>query len=156
MRAYFEIYEFFWYQKNKSILKDIIPLLYFWYKSYGLSYDNLQELIQERGLILTNSEIDKYLTYVFKMKKYIPQEPVLKPNLIIKKIQYKIKNKFAYLLVDQTGMTYDFVLINDREDKLAQQFFLYSLDLNGLPPKINTLIANRLSKKELNQDIELF
>ena len=77
-------------------------------------------------------------------------------NLIIKKIQYKIKNKFAYLLVDQTGMTYDFVLINDREDKLAQQFFLYSLDLNGLPPKINTLIANRLSKKELNQDIELF
>ncbi|STX29941.1 transposase [Legionella beliardensis] len=156
MRAYFEIYDFFWYQTNKRILRYISPLLYFWYKTYGLSYANLQELIQERGLIINDSQLDKYLTYVFRMKKYIPREPVLKPNLAIKKIPHKIKSKFAYVLVDQTGLTYDFFLINESEDKLAQQFFLDSLDLNGLPPKINTLVAQRVAKKELNQDIDLF
>ncbi|WP_131779606.1 IS6 family transposase [Legionella bozemanae] len=142
-----------WYLKNKDVIKYALPTVMFW-RGLSLSYSNLLELSDERGLELAGFNLYRVSDYYRKnqLEKLTPKKLVVKNQLTMKKIEHKIKKKWLYLLVDSKEIVYDFFFLETPSDEIAKQFFEQSLDLNGLPPKINSLILDLPKKFQAKYD----
>ncbi|MCE0724028.1 hypothetical protein LWH96_12410 [Legionella sp. 9fVS26] len=136
-----------WYLKNRGVIKYVLPTVVFW-RGLSLSYSNLLELSDERGIKLTDYSLDNVSDYYRKnqLEKLTPKKTVDKNQLTMKKIEHKIKKKWLYLLVDSNETVYDFLFLETPNEEKAKQFFEQSLDSNSLPPKINLLTLD-LPKK---------
>jgi IS6 family transposase len=92
-------------------LPEIILLNVRWYCRYALSYRNLEEMMQERGIEVDHSTINRWvLKYAPELDKRI--RPHLKPtndSWRVDKTYIKIKGvwKYLYRAVDSAGNTLD-------------------------------------------------
>ena len=106
---------------------EIILLNVRWYCSYGLSYRNLVEMMEERGLDLAHTTIMRWVhEYAPQIDKKI--RPYLKrtcDSWRVDETYIKVKGKWTYLYraVDKEGNTLDFLLRAKRDAKAASRFF---------------------------------
>jgi len=103
-----------------------------WYLRYSLSYRDLMEMMQERGLEIIHTTIYRWIQhYAPELEKRV--KPFLKtPNgsWRIDETYIKIKGKWHYLYraVDKFGNTIDFYLSKTRNAKAAKRFLVKALN----------------------------
>lgn len=118
-----------------------------WYCNYGISYRNLEEMLDERGVDVDHTTIyrwvQRYAPEMEKRLRWYWKRPGISRSWRLDETYVKVKGKWAYLYqaVDKGGDTIDFHLSATRNAKAAKRFL--SKALIGLkewqtPLKINT------------------
>ncbi|MDD9304797.1 MAG: IS6 family transposase [Desulfobacter sp.] len=146
--------------------KEIILLNVRWYLRYQLSYRNLEEMMQERGLSVDHSTIYRWVQrYAPEMekrsRKYLRQS---NDSYRIDETYIKVRGKMKYLYraVDSRGNTIDFLLRSRRNMESAKRFFkkmlrasnssrprVLSVDGNpAYPPAVKALKEKKLLNKD--------
>ena len=117
--------------KWRHFQADIILLCVRWYLRYSLSYRDLEEIMQERGLQVDHTTIYRW------GKPYAPElERRCRPHLKgandswrVDETYIKVKKVWMYLYraVDSDGKTLDFFLSPTRDGEAAKRFFVKTL-----------------------------
>ncbi|MBE9183018.1 IS6 family transposase [Oculatella sp. LEGE 06141] len=108
-------------------MPEIILLNVRWYCRYSLSYRDLEEMMQERGVAVDHSTINRWvLKFAPEIDKRI--RPFLNPTndswrVDETYIEVKSEWKYLYRAVDSEGNTLDFMLSAKRDGKAAARFF---------------------------------
>jgi len=113
--------------KWKHYQSDIIILCIRWYLKYPLSYRNLQDMMEERGLFINHTTIYRWVieyspTLNRRLRKHLKKTS---DSWRVDETYLKVKGKWTYLYraVDQNGDTIDFWLSRKRDRKAAKKFF---------------------------------
>ncbi|HZF41641.1 MAG TPA: IS6 family transposase [Blastocatellia bacterium] len=127
---------------------EIILLCVRWYLRYALSYRDLEEMMNERGLSVDHTTIYRWV------QRYAPElekrsRPHLRPtndSYRVDETYIKIKGKWYYLYraVDSTGQTIDFMLSAKRDTRAAKRFFRKMLKVpKHQSPRVINVDQNR-------------
>jgi transposase-like protein len=147
--------------KWRHFQAEIILLCVRWYRRYALSYRDLEEMMQERGLHVDHTTIYRWVQhYAPELEKRC--RPLLKTtndSWRVDETYIKVKKEWMYLYraVDSKGKTLDFWLSPTRDGEAAKRFFVKTLaashtteprvinvDKNAAYPKaFNTLHAEK-------------
>jgi putative transposase len=143
--------------KGAHFVKDIILTCVRWYVAYPLSYRQVEELMQERGVSIDHATINRWVV------KYSPQleeafhrrkRPVWL-SWRVDETYLKIKGHWYYLYraVDKTGQTIDFLLTAQRDEPAARRFLTKAIRRHGVPEKttIDGSEANAAAIREYNE-----
>jgi transposase-like protein len=129
--------------KWKQFRSEIILLCVRWYLRYSLTYRDVTEIMEERGLKMAHTTIMRWV------HEYSPElDKRTRPHLQktgdswrVDETYIKIKGKWNYLYraVDKEGDTIDFYLSVHRDQLAAARFFKKALgaDHNEVPRVIN-------------------
>jgi putative transposase len=126
--------------KGVHFAKDIILTCVRWYLAYPLSYRQVEELMQERGVAVDHATINRWVL------KYSPQleaafhrqkRPVW-PSWRMDETYIRVRGHWHYLYraVDKTGQTIDFLLTEERDERGARHFLTKAIRRHGAPEKI--------------------
>lgn len=113
--------------KWRHFLPEIILLNVRWYCRYSLSYRDLEGMMQERGVAVDHSTINRWVLKVApELDKRLRRH--LKPtndSWRVDETYIKVKGvwKYLYRAVDSEGNTLDFLLSAKRDGKAAARFF---------------------------------
>ena len=129
--------------KNLHFSGELIIGCIRWYLKYPISYRNLEEMIQERGV-----EVD-YTTIYRWVQKYVPElhkrirwySQVYSGSWRIDETYIKVKGKWKYLYraINKYGKTIDFILLHRRDKDAAKRFLKKALKSSKSKPyRINT------------------
>ena len=121
--------------KGAHFQQDIILTCVRWYVAYPLSYRHLEEMMEERGVRVDHSTVQRWVV------KYTPQ---LEETFERKKrsvgsswrldetyIKVKGQRKYLYRAVDKSGQTIDFMLTARRDEKAARRFLNKAIRRQG-------------------------
>jgi len=127
--------------KGTHFPKCVILQAMFWYLRYSLSYRDIEELMEERGVHVDHSTVQRWVvkfvplleTELRKRKKTIGTSWRMDETYI------KIKGRWHYLYraVDKENNTIEFLLTQKRDQKSAKKFLIKAISNNGLPEKVN-------------------
>jgi len=118
-----------------------------WYCKYGLSYRDLEEMMEERGVDVDHTTIYRWVQhYAPEMEKRLRwhYRPTLFGNTWhIDETYVKVKGQWKYLYraITKDGQTIDFYLSPTRSTAMAQRFLckaLKKMKSEGGPDVINT------------------
>ena len=140
---------------------DVILVCIRWYAAYPLSYRHLEEIMQERGVFVDHSSINRWairflplLEKVFRRHK----RPV-GSSWRMDETYIKVKGvwKYLYRAVDKEGKTVDFLLTARRDKAAAMRFFDKAMKANGVPEKVtmDKSGANKAAMDGINQDRDM-
>jgi len=108
---------------------------------FSLSYRDIEELCEIRGIILDHSTIQRWVIRFIPMieKKLRRKKKSVSSSWRMDETYIKIKGKWVYLYraVDKYGDTIDFLLRAKRDKVAAKAFFKKAIKQNGKPEKIN-------------------
>ena len=135
--------------KGAHFPQDIILMGVRWYLAYPLSYRHVEELMEERGVLLDHATIQRWVV------KYSPlleeafhrrKRPVW-VSWRMDETYIKIKGEWYYLYraVDKMGQTIDFLLTKQRDELAAKRFLTKAIRRHGVPEKI-TIDGSAASK----------
>jgi putative transposase len=119
---------------------DVILVCIRWYAAYPLSYRHLEEMMEERGVSVDHSSINRWaircLPLIEKMARK-HKRPV-SGSWRMDETYIKVKGvwKYLYRAVDRQGKTVDFLLTAKRAMAAAKRFFDKAMSANGDPDKI--------------------
>ena len=138
--------------------QDIILMGVRWHVAYPLSYRQVEELMEERGVLLDHATIQRWVV------KYSPQleeachqrkRPVW-VSWRMDETYIKIKGHWydLYRAVDTTGQTIDFLLTEPRDEHAAKRFLTQAIRRHGVPEKmtIDGSAANEAAIKRDNEE----
>jgi len=121
--------------------KEIILLCTRWYLSYPLSYRHIEEMMEERGIDVDHSTINRW---VLKFTPFIEKKFRKKKRLVglswrMDETYVSIKGEWRYLYraVDKQGLTIDFILTAKRDRQAALRFLNKAIKFQKKPSKIN-------------------
>ena len=111
-----------------------------WYVAYPISYRQLEEMLEERGVEVDHSTLNRWVV------KYVPlldrqfrarKRPV-GGSWRLDETYVKVKGEWKYLYraVDKAGATVDFLLTAKRDRKAALRFLGKAIGQHGAPEKI--------------------
>jgi len=144
--------------KGRHTPKSIILQCVRWYCSYSLSYRNIEEMMEERGVIVDYSTLNRWVVHyapelekAFHKKKRNPGDRWRLDETYIK---VKGEWKCYYRAVDKQGDTIDFLLTAKRDKKAALKFITKAIGRNGKPGLINIdkSGANKVGIKDYNSE----
>jgi putative transposase len=126
--------------KGAHFPKDMILVCVRWYVAYPLSYRQVEELMQERGVSVDHATINRWVL------KYSPpleaafhrrKRPVWL-SWCMDETYIRVKGQWYYLYraVDKTGQTIDFLLTAQRDEQAATRFLTKAIRRHGVPEKI--------------------
>ena len=139
-------------------VKDIILTCVRWYLAYPLSYRQVEELMEERGVSVDHATIHRWVL------KYSPQ---LEETFHHRKrpcglgwrmdetyIRVKGEWRYLYRAVDKHGQTIDFLLTEHRDIEAAFRFLTQAIRRNGVPETITIdgSGANEAAIKRYNEE----
>ena len=133
--------------KWKHYQPDIILLTVRWYLLYNLSFRDLVEMMEERGLSISHTTIMRWV------HQYGPQlEEKVRHHLKttndswrVDETYIKVKGQWMYLYraVDSEGNTIDFYLSKSRDKQAAKRFFKKALAASHIcKPRVITVDKN--------------
>src|SRR5467141_5094378 len=126
--------------KGAHFPKEVILMEVRWYGAYPLSTRHVEELMEERGVDVDHSTINRWtikdsplLEEVFHRRK----RPVW-VSWRMDETYIKVKGQWRYLYraVDKTGQTIDFLLTEERDEQAAKRFLTKAIRRHGVPEKI--------------------
>ena len=111
-----------------------------WYVAYPISYRQLEEMMEERGVEVDHATLNRWVL------KYVPQleaafrarkRPV-GSSWRLDETYVRIKGQWRYLYraVDKAGSTVDFLLTAKRDRTAALRFLRKAIGQHGMPVKI--------------------
>jgi transposase-like protein len=126
--------------KGSQFEREIILWGVRWYVAYPVSYRQLEEMMDERGVAVDHSTLNRWvIKYAPEFEKVYRrrQQPVGR-SWHLDETYVKIKGKWAYLYraVDKEGHTIDFLLTPTRDRDAAEAFLRKAIRAQGLPEKI--------------------
>ena len=139
---------------------DVILVCIRWYAAYPLSYRHLEEMMEERGISVDHSSINRWairflplLEHAFRKHK----RPVCGSGRM-DETYIKVKGiwKYLYRAVDKDGKTVDFLLTARRDKAAALRFLEKAMKANGVPEKVamDKSGANKAAMDEINGNRE--
>lgn len=129
-----------------------------WYLAYPLSTRHVEELMEERGVNVDHSTINRW---VIKYSPQLEEEFHRRKRRVwtswrMDETYIRVKGEWVYLYraVDKYGKTIDFVLTKQRDKAAARRFLNKAIGRNGLPEKITIdgSEANAAAIKSYNAD----
>ena len=133
--------------KWRHFKPEIILLNVRWYLRYSLSYQDLEEMMLERGLNVDQTTIFRWVqAYSPEMDKHC--RPYLSPtndSWRVDETYIKIKGvwKYLYRAVDSEGNTLDFMLNDKHNAKAAKRFLKKVLNASHtIAPRVITVEKN--------------
>jgi len=143
--------------KVRHFQKTIIMMAVRWYLAYSLSYRDIEELMDERGICIDHSTVNRWVI------KYSPALEAKFTNHYKRRVSnswrmdetyIKVKGQWCYLYraVDKFGDTIDFMLSEKRDELAAKRFFNKAISYNNQPEKItiDKSGANNSALKSIN------
>ena len=144
--------------KGAHFVKDMILTCVRWYLAYPLSYRQVEELMEERGVSVDHATIQRWVL------KYSPlleetfhrrKRPVGR-SWRMDETYIRVKGQWRYLYraVDKTGQTIDFLLTEARDEEAAKRFLTKAIRRHGVPEKstIDGSAANEAAIKSYNAE----
>src|SRR6202049_4273555 len=111
-----------------------------WYVAYPISYRQLEEMMQDRGVEVDHSTLNRWvLKYVPLLdKQFRARKRQVGSSWRMDETYVKVKGawKYLYRAVDKAGATVDFLLTAKRDGKAALRFLRKAIRHNGTPEKI--------------------
>ena len=144
--------------KGTHFVQDIILTCVRWYLAYPLSCRHVEELMQERGVPVDHSTVNRWVL------KYSPQleeafhrrkRPVwMSWRMDETYIRVKGEWRYLYRAVDKQGQTIDFLLTEQRDQEAALRFLKKAIRRHGVPEKITIdgSAANEAAIKLFNEE----
>lgn len=135
---------------------DVILVYVRWYVAYQLSYRHLEEMMEERGVSVDHSSINRwavrFLPLIEKMARKHKRPVGCSWRMDETYIKVKGVWKYLYRAVDKQGKTVDFLLTAKREVAAAKRFFDQVMRANGDPEKVamDKSGANKAAIDEIN------
>jgi putative transposase len=144
--------------KGAHFPQEVILMGVRWYVVYPLSTRHVEELMEERGVEVDHSTINRWV---------IKYSPLLEEAFHRRKrpvwvswrmdetyIKVKGEWKYLYRAVDKYGQTIDFLLTEQRDKEAALKFLKKAIRRNGLPETITIdgSDANEAAIKSYNQE----
>ena len=135
---------------------DIILVCIRWYAAYSLSYRHLEEIMQERGVFVDHSSINRWAVRFLPLleKLFRKHKRQVGSSWRMDETYIKVKGtwKYLYRAVDKEGKTVDFLLTARRDKAAALRFFEKSMKTNGVPEKVtmDKSGANKAAMDEIN------
>lgn len=141
--------------KWRHFQQDVILMLVRWYVAYALSYRDIEELAQERGLSVDHSTINRWVIaysppLAAQFQKHYKKPVHTSWHLDETYLKVKGQDVYLYRAVDKLGNTIDFLLSKNRDKAAALRFFGKALGAQGLPEKV-TLDKSGANLAALNQ-----
>jgi putative transposase len=126
--------------KGSQFEKEIILWGVRWYVAYPISYRQLEEMMQERGVSVDHATLNRWvIKYAPEFEKQFRrrQQPVGKSwRMDETYVRVKGQWKYLYRAVDKDGQTVDFLLTPTRDRDAAEAFLRKAIQTQGLPEKI--------------------
>jgi len=126
--------------KGSQYPKDVILYAVFFYVRYAVSYRDLEEIMEERGVDVDHATVNRWVV------KYSPmiasraqrQKSKTSNSWRMDETYIKVKGKWLYYYraVDKYGKTLDFMLSEQRDTKAARRFFKQAIDNNDASDKV--------------------
>jgi putative transposase len=126
--------------KGSHFERDVILWGIRWYVAYPISYRQLEETMEERGVEVDHSTLNRWVI------KYVPLlEQVFRTrkrpvggSWRMDETYMRVKDgrKYLYRAVDKTGATVDFLLTAKRDRNAASHFLRKATGHNGTPEKV--------------------
>ena len=111
-----------------------------WYVAYPISYRQLEEMMEERGVEVDHSSLNRWVI------KYVPlldqafraRKRRVGGSWRMDETYVRIRGRWKYLYraVDKTGKTVDFLLTAKRDRKAALRFLCKAVGQHGTPVKV--------------------
>jgi putative transposase len=143
--------------KGAHFVRDIILTCVRWYLAYPLSYRQVEELMEERGVSVDHATINRWvLKYSSQLEAtfHRRKRPVGR-SWRMDETYIRIKGEWRYLYraVDKTGQTIDFLLTEHRDTEAALRFLRQAISRHGLPETITIdgSDANEAAIKRYNE-----
>ena len=140
---------------------DIILVCIRWYAAYPLSYRHIEEMMQERGVFVDHSSINRWAVRFLPLleKAFRKHKRPVGGSWRMDETYIKVKGvwKYLYRAVDKEGKTVDFLLTAKRDKSAANRFFEKAMRHNGDPEKVtmDKSGANKAAIDGINDDREL-
>lgn len=120
--------------------KTVVLYAVTFYLRYPVSYRDLEEIMQERGVDIDHATLNRW---VVKFSPRIATQARLRKRPTgtswrMDETYIKVKGQWMYLYraVDKSGDTLVFMLSERRDGKSARRFFRKAIDTNGVPDKV--------------------
>ena len=140
---------------------DIILVCIRWYAAYPLSYRHLEEMMQERGVFVDHSSINRWAIRFLPLleKVFRKHKRTVGGSWRMDETYIKVKGawKYLYRAVDKEGKTVDFLLTARRDKAAAMRFFEKAMKASGVPEKVtmDKSGANQAAMDEINAKGEM-
>jgi transposase-like protein len=126
--------------KGAHFVKDIILTCVWWYLAYPLSHRQVEELMEERGVSVDHTTINRWVL------KYSPQLEVAfhhrkRPvglSWCLEETYILVRGHWRYLYraVDKSGQAIDLLLTEHRDEPVAMRFLSKAIRRHGVPETI--------------------
>jgi len=139
---------------------EIILVCIRWYVAYPLSYRHLEEMMQERGVVVDYSTINRWAIRFLPLLEMVfrKHKRAVGSSWRMDETYVKVKGvwKYLYRAVDKDGNTVDYLLTAKRDKAAARRFFEKAMRLHGQPEKIamDKSGANKAAIDDINDGLE--
>ncbi|EJS68624.1 IS6 family transposase [Bacillus cereus] len=133
--------------KMKHYQPELILLTVRWYLRYNLSFRNLVEMMEERGVSIAHTTIMRWVHQCGPQLKEKVRHHLKSTHdsWRVDETYIKVKGQWMYLyrVVDSEGNTIDFYLSKSRDKQAAKRFFKKALAFSYVPkPHVITVDKN--------------
>jgi transposase-like protein len=111
-----------------------------WYVAYPISYRQLEEMLEERGVEVDHSTLNRWVVKYAPLldQQFRARKGQVGSSWRLDETYVKVKGswKYLYRAVDKAGDTVDFLLTAKRNRKAALRFLRKAIGRHGVPEKI--------------------
>jgi putative transposase len=126
--------------KGSHFERDVILWGVRWYVAYPMSYRQLEEMMEERGVDVDHSTLNRWVVKYAPLleQQFRARKRAIGSSWRLDETYVKIKGRWKYLYraVDKAGATVDFLLTAKRDRKAALRFLRKAIGQHGEPAKI--------------------
>ena len=132
-----------------------------WYAAYPLSYRHLEEIMQERGVVVDHSSINRWAIRFLPVleKAFRKHKHAVGTSWRMDETYIRVNGawKYLYRAVDKQGQTVDFLSTASRDAAAAKRFFEKAIRHNTLSDKatMDKSGANQAALEQLNKEREV-
>jgi putative transposase len=140
---------------------DVILVCIRWYAAYPLSYRHIEEMMQERGVVVDHSSINRWAIRFLPLleKAFRKHKHAVGPSWRMDETYIRVNGawKYLYRAVDKQSQTIDFLLTAKRDAAAARRFFEKAIGHNTVPDKVtmDKSGANQAALEQRNKEREI-